>query len=113
MARLRAWIRSFFGFSRTETNAFLILLPLMVLLIFSEPIYRSWFVQQPRDFSNEKKELDSVMATWRWEDRDSAVNITSARKLFYFNPNLTTRDDMIKLGFEPPVANRIIHYRLK
>ncbi len=113
MARLRAWIRSFFGFSRTESNAFLILLPLMVLLIFSEPVYRYWFVWQPQDFSKEKKELDSLMAAWRWEDRDSTVSIPLERKLFHFNPNLATRDDLVELGFGSSVANRIIHYRLK
>ena len=64
MSRLRAWIRSFFGFSRTETNAFLILLPLMVVLIFSEPIYRFWFIHQPHDFTKEKKELEQQMCQW-------------------------------------------------
>jgi competence protein ComEA len=113
MTRLSAWIRSFFGFSRTETNAFLILLPLMVLLIFSEPAYRYWFVRRPRDFSNDKKELDSLMATWKWEESDSVVRMASEEKLFSFDPNLATREELAELGFHHSIANRIVNYRLK
>jgi competence protein ComEA len=113
MTRLRAWIRSFFGFSRTETNAFLILLPLMVLLIFSEPAYRYWFVRQPQDFTTEKKELDSLMATWKWEKQDSAVNRNSERELFSFNPNIISKEGLTELGFDNTLANRIINYRMK
>jgi len=110
MSRLRAWIRSFFGFSRTETNAFLILLPLMVLLIFSEPAYRYWFVRQPQDFSKEKKELDSLMATWKWETSDSGVRTTSHEKLFYFNPNQATRADLVELGLERTIEQKKVTY---
>src|SRR5882757_5850209 len=113
MTRLRAWIRSFFGFSRTETNAFLILLPLMVLLIFSEPAYRHWLVRQPQDFSKEKKELDSLMATWKWEEPDSTVRITPPAKLFSFNPNQATKEELDELGFANAIVNRIVNYRLK
>ena len=111
--RLRAWIRNFFGFSRTETNAFLILLPLMLILIFSEPAYRYWFVRQPQDFSRETKELDSLIATWKWDEQDSAINKTSEGKLFSFNPNHSTKEELLELGFTNSLANRIVNYRLK
>ena len=67
MNRLKALIRSMFAFSRSETNGFLILLPLMALIIFSEPAYRYWFVRQPQDFSKDSIRLDSLIATWKWE----------------------------------------------
>src|SRR6185369_4304003 len=98
MSRLRAWIRSFFGFSRTETNAFLILLPLLVVVIFSEPIYRSWFVQQPHDFNREKNALDSLIATWNWSQRDSSVTINLERELFSFDPNIISKEELVDLG---------------
>lgn len=113
MTRLRAWIRSFFGFSRTEANAFLILLPLMVVLIFSEPAYRYWFVRQPHEFTKEKDELDSLIKTWKWEEQDSAVDKISARRLFLFNPNVTSREEFVELGFSNALTNRIINYRMK
>lgn len=113
MTRLRAWIRSFFGFSTTETNAFLILLPLMMLLVFSEPIYRYWFVRQPRDFSIEKKELDSLIGTWKWQESDSVEAIVAQEKLFSFDPNDATEAQLAALGFHHPLVNRIVNYRLK
>ncbi|MBI1768358.1 MAG: helix-hairpin-helix domain-containing protein [Bacteroidetes bacterium] len=114
MSRFKSWIRSFFGFSRTETNAFLILLPLMLVLIFSEPIYQYWFVHQPHDYSAEKKQLDSLMTTWKWE-RDSVVKEsgTSARKLFSFDPNQSTTKEFMDLGFDKSLASRIVNYRTK
>jgi DNA uptake protein ComE-like DNA-binding protein len=112
MTRLRAWIRSFFGFSRTETNAFLILLPLLFVVIFSEPAYRYWFVQQPHDFTNEKKELDSLITTWKWE-QDSATDKTVEKRLFTFDPNITSKYELVALGFDNTLANRIVNYRIK
>lgn len=114
MSRLRAWIRSFFGFSRSETNAFLILLPLMALLIFSEPVYRYWFIaQQPRDFDNEKNELDSLTASWSWTQRDSAIGKSLERRLFSFDPNTVSNEDLIQLGFNRTLAHRMVNYRMK
>jgi competence protein ComEA len=112
MTRLRAWIRSFFGFSRTETNAFLILLPLMVVLIFSEPAYRYWFVRQPHDFAKEKKELDSLITTWKWE-KDSTDDKISEKRVFSFNPNLISKEEFVELGFGNVLTNRIVNYRKK
>jgi competence protein ComEA len=113
MTRLRAWIRSFFGFSRTETNAFLILLPLMVVLIFSEPAYRFWFVRQPQDFTKEKKELDSLVATWKWEEQDSVIGKIIEKRLFSFDPNISSKEELIELGFDNALSNRVINYRTK
>jgi DNA uptake protein ComE-like DNA-binding protein len=113
MTRLRAWIRSYFGFSRTETNAFLVLLPLMLLLIFAEPLYRYWFVRQPQDFARETAALDSLMATWKWDSKDSLAMKAPIEELFPFDPNAASRQDFTKLGFSNAVANRIMHYRQK
>ncbi len=113
MQRLQTWIRNYFGFSRTETNAFLILLPLMVLLIFSEPAYQFWFVRQPQDFLKEKKELDSLIATWKWDEQDSVIYRTTKKKLFSFDPNRVSKEELMELGFNTSLASRIVNYRLK
>lgn len=114
MSRIKSWVRSFFGFSRAETNAFLILLPLMLVLIFSEPVYRYWFVRQQNDYSKETKRLDSLMATWKWES-DSVINesVTPVIKSFSFDPNQSTREELADLGFNRSLATRIVNYRLK
>ena len=41
MDRIRRFIRIWLGFSRTETNGFLILLPLLLIIIISKPVYQS------------------------------------------------------------------------
>jgi competence protein ComEA len=115
MNRLKALIRSMFAFSRSETNGFLILLPLMVLIIFSEPAYRYWFVRQPQDFSKDSVRLDSLVATWKWEekDEDKIGSTTKGFALFSFDPNNASADDFAKIGFSLSLANRIINYRSK
>ena len=85
----------------------------MVVLIFSEPAYRYWFVRQPHEFTKEKDELDSLIKTWKWEEQDSAVDKISARRLFLFNPNVTSREEFVELGFSNALTNRIINYRMK
>ncbi len=112
MNRLKAWIRSFFGFSRSETNALLILLPLMVLLIFSEPAYRYWFTNQEVSFFKDSLRLDSLVAKWQWEKLDS-ISESIDRPLFRFNPNTASRDSLLQLGFSPSLARRIVNYRTK
>jgi len=84
----------------------------MVLLIFSEPAYRYWFVRQPQDFTKEKKELDSLIATWKWE-QDSAVDRVPEKPLFSFNPNIASKEELVELGFSNTLSNRIINYRAK
>jgi competence protein ComEA len=115
MNRLKALIRSVFAFSRVETNGFLILLPLMALIIFSEPAYRYWFVRQPQDFSKDSVRLDSLMATWKWEEKqeDKTESATKAFVLFSFDPNQASADDFAKVGFSSSLSNRIINYRNK
>ena len=93
MNRLRAWIRSFFGFSRSQTNGFLVLIPLMIVVVFSEPMYRNWFVRQPHDYSKEGKELDSAIATMQWSEPDSTdVKETTVVTRTSFNPNTATKE---------------------
>lgn len=112
---MKRWVKAFFGFSRAETNAFLILIPLMIVLIFSEPAYRYWYVRQPRDYSKEKHQLDSLVATMEWPSDSMPSNPQTevAKKLVAFDPNESTKDDFMNMGFSQSLSNRIINYRAK
>lgn len=112
MNRLKAWVRSFFSLSRRETNAFLILLPLMLLGIFIIPGYQAWQSHQTHDFSSETKALDSALANWRWADEDSLVS-NDPHELFNFDPNFASVQELENLGFPSPLARRIDNYRNK
>jgi DNA uptake protein ComE-like DNA-binding protein len=110
--RIRTWVRAFFGFSRNETNAFIILLPLMFLIVFIVPAYKAIFPYQPQDYTQEKKELDSLITFWVTnEKKDSATSLPI--QLFPFNPNTATKDQLISIGFSSHLAARLENYRSK
>lgn len=114
MNRLRALIRSVFGFSRTETNGFLILLPLMALVIFSEPLYRWFTFRHEEDFGATRHRLDSLVATWEFDKPKDSIPATPGEKeLFLFNPNTASAEELERLGFPKNIALRIQNYRAK
>jgi competence protein ComEA len=111
MTRLKAWLRFLFAFSRTETNGFLILIPSMFLILFSQPIYHSWFAARKKNNDKDQKQLDSLMASWKWEEKkDSAKEIPF--KLFRFNPNTISETEFNLLGLNSFTSKKIIKYRL-
>src|SRR6185436_12439279 len=103
MHRLKAWIRMFFGFSRTETNAFLILIPLLFIVLFSEPVYRNLRVNQPPDFFKENKALDSLIASLQWNDSSQIKTklVLKEIKFYAFDPNSIAEDEFKRLGMSP------------
>lgn len=116
MGRIKAWVRAFFGFSRTETNAFLILLPLMALLLFSEPLYRWIRTRHPMDRSTDERLLDSLIAHLHWIKKDSAIrtsHVPPALKFIPFDPNTVNLDTLVQLGLPSFVARRVIRFREK
>jgi competence protein ComEA len=110
--RIRSWVRAFFGFSRTETNAFLVLLPLMFLLIFIVPTYKTYFTHQKKDYTQERKELDSLIARWQKQEKEDSV-INDPVRLFTFDPNTASKEELVSLGFSTYVASRLENYRNK
>ena len=116
MHRIKEWIRAFFGFSRGETNAFLILLPLMIALLFSEPLYRLWRIRQPPDFSKDERIVDSLIASLRWNTTDSVATVKKIPvviNFFSFDPNTASESEFIQLGLPSSTAKRIVRYREK
>lgn len=108
--RLQARVRAYFGFSRTETNAFLILLPLIALALLSEPAYRHWRISRPIDFSKDIRELDSIIAQLQWLKPDS---LPEAAPFTSFNPNTASQEELKRLGLNQSLAARLVRYREK
>lgn len=115
MTGFKRVIRNFFGFSRKETNGFIILLLIMALSIFSEPIYRAWRTSRPQDLSKDKLALDSLVAQWKTEPKKATMPIRekSEGAMFSFDPNVASQSTLSTLGFSGSTASRIIHYREK
>lgn len=110
MKRLQLYIRAFFGFSRMETNGFLILLPLVLIILFSEPMYRALVPPTPLG------DLDRTDSLIAWMDEQEKI---AARQRFdtivfrFFDPNEITHEELIDLGLNEPIADRLIRYREK
>lgn len=115
MIRIKRWVRNFFGFSRSQTNAFLILLPLMVIIIFSEPAWRWWVTNRTPDYSSDRQKLDSLIALWDVNDSvPKGSNEKEIKPVFFsFNPNKASTDDLLALGFSKSVSSRMVRYREK
>lgn len=111
MQRLRLWIRNIFGFSRSETNGFLILLPAMLLILFSYPIYRAFFYHPEMYENEEQANIDSLIAIWDFNPAPDIENNILNR--FVFDPNTATRSDFDSLGIPSYLSDRIINYRNK
>jgi len=114
---LRKWIRVLLGFSGRETNGFIILLPLILMIISIEPIYRIWVSNQSIDYSSDRKKLDSLIALWEVSANDSAEAKPSLKsrktQLFLFNPNTASFEELKRLGFPEFLAKRVVSYRQK
>lgn len=110
MKRLQLWVRAFFGFSRLETNGFLLLIPLVFILLFSEPVYRAW-VGPPAIPDIDK--TDSLLAWMETQNRLLLARKTDTIDFRYFDPNQITEEELQSLGLDERVAGRWIRYREK
>lgn len=105
---LRKWLRNAFGFSGNEINGFLILVPLMVILVCSEPVCRLWLSRQTRSNPDDIRMLDSLILSWNHRKNEYRKD-----SVFRFNPNTAAAGDLEHLGFPRSLANRIVAYRNK
>jgi competence ComEA-like helix-hairpin-helix protein len=120
MRRIKAWIRLVFGFSQTETNAFITLLPLMLIIIISEPVYQTYIVSSKPDNLRDRQTLDSLIAALHWDDtlkvkdfEKKELFVKETIRLTKFDPNTATEQAFISLGISKRVASGIIKYRSK
>jgi DNA uptake protein ComE-like DNA-binding protein len=117
MEKLKRLIADWLGFSRTEVNGFLVLLPVMVLLIASEPVSRWYVSNRSNDFLAEKKVLDSLTTQWPVTKKNQHEFFEKSEQrgdsIFAFDPNKIAIKDLGNLGFSKNLSNRIANYRQK
>ena len=114
MFRLKNWIKNLFGFTRAQVNGSLVLLIIMAIALFSEPLWRWWVRRQPTDFSADAVLLDSLIAHWPLGPVPIIPDTAKEpRKRFKFNPNLASMEELVSLGFSQSMAQRVIRYREK
>ena len=115
MKSIRKWIRDIFGFSGNEINGFLILIPLMVLLLISEPLYHGWVARRGyQDAVRDSVLLDSLAMTWAGgERRNRSLQDVEKISLFPFDPNTASVEELRNLGVDERSATYIAAYRRK
>jgi competence protein ComEA len=117
MIWIKRWVKEFFGLSHSQANGFIILIPLLAIILFSEPLWRWYVGRQEYDFSMDQAKLDSLIGVWeknrsvhRGETDKAAISRTG---LFLFNPNHVAEEQLQELGFSSSLARRIANYRHK
>jgi DNA uptake protein ComE-like DNA-binding protein len=121
MKRIHYWLRSLFGYSPTETNGFLVLCLLIVLLLLVPAFYPLLFPPRPFDHSADQRRLDSLIAALEKRQPEqkpayrSGPAAGSRREivLFNFDPNAINAETWQSLGLPKYLAERIIKYRGK
>jgi DNA uptake protein ComE-like DNA-binding protein len=113
---LQKLIRNTFGFSRSQTNGFVIFLPLVAFALFSQPVYHWWVSNRPSDFSRERAVLDSLSRQWELQKKEK--NVIPLEKeipiaLFKFDPNTISSDELTALGFSKRTSSSLLRYREK
>lgn len=119
MEKIKFWIRNYFSFTQRETNGFIILSILMALLLTAPLLYKSFISRKHSNLSDQKL-LDSLVAKIDPRSISSNSKISrnsytsvSKNKLFKFDPNAISYNDMRELGMSDLIAKRIIKFRNK
>ena len=116
--KLKSWVRRYFGFSRTETNGFMVLVVLFPVVLFLPAFLKIVIKQNTHDTSLNTEQLDSLVTLM--EEKIVAAKKVDAKnketgkiKLTRFNPNTVKYEELLDMGLEAKIATRIINYRQK
>ena len=110
MKRIRLFIRSYFGFSRMETNAFILLIPLVLVILFSEPVYRA-MTENEQPFNPQR--TDSLLAVLDKAELQTKVSAIDTLPLQPFDPNKASQSELVALRLNERLASRVVAYRNK
>lgn len=115
MISIKRWVKEFFGLSHSQTNGFIVLISLLVIILFSEPLWQWYKSGKDLDFTADQAKLDSLILVWE-KSASTAMkheNSSLPSKKFLFDPNRITDEQFAQLGFSPSLLRRIIRYREK
>ncbi len=116
MKRLRIFFLNFFGFTKTEANAAIVLIVLVILTALAPRVYlrlaHGAAVVTPTDSTT----LIAWHQTVRSNLREASFTpekkpVDSNAERFVFDPNLASRAELQRLGFPHYIAARIEKYR--
>ena len=110
--KIRNLILNHFGFSKSETNGFLVLLVLMLLIVSLPYLYQQVSSGNHYHKSRDQKILDSLVISL-----EKKLKVPSTPQfvpeLFSFDPNSLSKEEFEKMGLNHFIINNIIKYRDK
>lgn len=108
------WFYNLMGFTRSQTNGFLIFMPLLALILFSKPLYLTWRPTPTMGNPDDARKLDSLVAMWPVVPTPDSMDVHQSLMLpARIDPNTASRTDLIRIGLPEMLAGRIISYRKK
>lgn len=110
---IKKYVRKYLGFSESETNGFLIFIPLVVLILLVPSFIKSYLLSTSDEIDPEDERIFHEWVAESKRKLQSKDTIVFNLKSFDFDPNLATVSELIDLGFKEKVAERIGNYRNK
>ncbi len=108
-----AHIRNHLGFSRSEANGLLLLLPIMLLSIFLLQWYNQYLREssfQAIDYEALEKWKNEVKASIEIKEAIEPISQPTSIQKFRFNPNKVSHEEIVSLGFSKAVASNWSKY---
>ncbi|MBA4054218.1 MAG: hypothetical protein C0490_05855, partial [Marivirga sp.] len=116
MVSIKRWVKEFFGLSHSQANGFIILIPLLAIIIFSEPVWQWYMSRKVYDSAADRAKLDSLILIWeksRSESGDPGEKALPRTERFSFDPNHIAEEQLLALGFSIALSKRVTRYREK
>jgi len=110
---IKKYIRKYFGFSESETNGFLIFIPLVVAILVVPSFIKSYLLSSSDKIDPEDERIFHEWVAESQRNLQVKDTVEIIQKSFDFDPNLATISELIDLGFKKKVAERIGNYRDK
>ncbi|SMD34398.1 competence protein ComEA helix-hairpin-helix repeat region [Reichenbachiella faecimaris] len=109
LTKLKNRIRLFFGFSASETNGLIILVPILLLILYAPTLLKEALNDQ-----SSQSQLEDELLLKAWLEESKSKLKTEDNTTFaptFFNPNKIDEERWLALGFKKKTAQNIIKYR--
>jgi len=124
MKKLRIILYQHFGFSRRESNGILFLFMIIILMLLTKYFYFN-YIHQPTQLKISQIELEGIRKKVREKkligvnekkslnEKKDPSSVFIIDKESEFNPNESTAQELLIMGFPEEISYRIISYREK
>jgi len=108
MKRLQKFIRDYFAFSQRESNGFIVLSLLMLLLLALSWTDMGWLFP-PKSTVEDQAKLQSLLEKLQDTERAETLALADVA-LESFDPNTLSQEEWVAMGLDAKTAARILNY---